>query len=64
MAELNVELVRKMLRLLGIGQKRLVDLRFAPNDRPVMVEELWKFAGVIDGMGPNPAKPVRLQEAS
>ena len=64
MGERNVQLVRKLLRLLGIGQRRLIDLRVAPNDRRVLIDGLWDFARVIEGMGPNPAKPRLLREAS
>jgi coenzyme F420-reducing hydrogenase delta subunit len=60
----NVQRVRKLLRLLGIGQKRLVERSFATHEKEELVRELWKFAEMIEAMGPNPAKPRQEREAS
>jgi len=60
----NVQRVRKLLRLLGIGQKRLVERSFATYEKEELVRELWKFAELIEAMGPNSAKPRQEREAS
>jgi coenzyme F420-reducing hydrogenase delta subunit len=60
----NVERVRKLLRLLGIGQKRLVERSFATHEKEELVRALWKFAEMIETMGPNPAKPHQERESS
>jgi coenzyme F420-reducing hydrogenase delta subunit len=60
----NVERVRKLLRLLGIGQKRLVERSFATHEKEELVRALWKFADMIEAMGPNPAKPRQERESS
>jgi coenzyme F420-reducing hydrogenase delta subunit len=60
----NVERVRKLLRLLGIGQKRLVERSFATHEKEELVRALWKFAEMIEAMGPNPAKPRQEREES
>ena len=59
----NVQRVRKLLRLLGIGQKRLVERSFATHEKEELVKALWKFDQLIQSMGPNPAKPRQKQEA-
>ncbi|MFH1138192.1 MAG: hydrogenase iron-sulfur subunit [Pseudomonadota bacterium] len=64
MGERNVQLVRMLLRMLGIGQKRLVDLRFSANNHQALVESLWDFYRVIERIGPNPAKPRAPREAT
>lgn len=53
----NVERVRELLRLLGIGQQRLVERSFASHEKEEIVQALWEFAEKIESMGPNPAKP-------
>ena len=59
----NVKLVRSLLDLLGIEQKRLVERSFEAHEKDRMVEELWNFARHIDSMGANPAKPSQEREA-
>ena len=59
----NVALVRSLLDLLGIEQKRLVECSFEAHEKDRMVEELWDFARRIDSMGSNPAKPRQEREA-
>lgn len=59
----NVAKVRKILRLLGIGQKRLVEKSFYAHEREEMAKALRDFARDIEKMGPNPAKPVQKKEA-
>ena len=59
----NVTLVRSLLDLLGIEQKRLVERSFEAHEKDRMVEELWDFARRIDSMGSNPAKPRQEREA-
>jgi coenzyme F420-reducing hydrogenase delta subunit len=58
----NVEMVRKLLHLLGIGQKRLVEKSFQAHEKDEMVKALWEFADRIKAMGPNPAKPRQERE--
>lgn len=53
----NVEKVRKLLRLLGIGQARLVERSFAAHEKEEFVKALWEFNEQISKMGQNPAKP-------
>lgn len=48
----NVNRVRKLLHLLGIGQERLVEKRFAAHEKEELVEALWDFADQIDSLGP------------
>lgn len=60
----NVQRVRNLLRLLGIGQRRLVERSFASHEKEELVEALWEFAERIEAMGPDPAKPRQEREAS
>jgi coenzyme F420-reducing hydrogenase delta subunit len=60
----NVERVRKLLRLLGIRQKRLVERNFATHEKEEFVKALWDFAARIEALGPNEAKPRQEREAS
>jgi len=60
----NVRLARKLLHYLGIGQRRLVEHSFAANEKEKFVEALWEFAGQIEAMGPNPAKPRQEREVA
>lgn len=61
----NVQRVRKLLHLLGIGQKRLKERSFAAHEKEELVKALWEFAEEIQALGPNPAKPpLELLEAS
>jgi len=60
---LNVKRVRKLLRLLGIGQKRLVECSFEAHEKSELVDALWEFADRVKEMGPNPAKPRMEREA-
>lgn len=59
----NVQRVRRILRLLGIGQKRLVERSFQAHEKAEFAQALWEFAELIESMGPNPAKPGRRREA-
>ena len=59
----NVERVRKLLHLLGIGQSRLVERSFLAHEKKELVQALWEFSEHVQAMGPNPAKP-RLEEKS
>ncbi len=60
----NVDRVRKILRIMGIGQRRLVERSFAAHEREELVQALWDFARLIEELGPNPAKPRQEMEAS
>ena len=53
----NVEKVRRLLHLLGIGQKRLVERSFGAHEKQELVSALWEFSDQMLTMGPNPAKP-------
>lgn len=53
----NVEKVRKLLHLLGIGQRRLVERSFAAHETKELVQALWDFSEQVLAMGSNPAKP-------
>ena len=53
----NVRRVRKILKLLGIGQKRLVECSFEAHEKEKLVQALWDFDEQISKMGQNPAKP-------
>jgi len=59
----NVEKVRKLLHLLGIGQSRLVERSFLAHEKKELVQALWEFSEQVQAMGPNPAKP-RLEGKS
>lgn len=60
----NVQRVRQLLHLLGIGQRRLVERSFATHEKEELVDALWEFARSIEAMGPDPAKPRQEREAS
>ncbi len=60
----NVQKVRDLLHLIGIGQKRLVERSFATHEKSEFVQALWEFAEHIEAMGSNPAKPRQEREAS
>ncbi len=60
----NVARARELLRLLGIGQRRLVERSFASHEKAELVDALWDFSERIERMGPNPAKPSQEREAS
>jgi len=60
----NVDRVRRLLHLLGIGQKRLVERSFAADEREALAAAVWEFARNIEAMGTNPAKPRQEREAS
>jgi len=60
----NVKMVRKLLRLLGIGQKRLVERSFSAHEKQELVDALWDFHENIKAMGTNPAKPIQEREVS
>jgi coenzyme F420-reducing hydrogenase delta subunit len=53
----NVEKVRKLLHLLGIGQGRLVERSFAAHETKELVQALWEFSEQVKALGANPAKP-------
>jgi len=57
MGHTNVRLVRRLLHLIGIGQQRLVERSFAAHEKDELVKALWDFAGQIEVLGANPAKP-------
>ena len=58
----NVARVRKLLQLIGIGQKRLVERSFSAHDKDEMAKALLEFADSIKDLGPNPAKPGQERE--
>jgi len=60
----NVQRVRRLLHLLGIGQERLIERSFATHEKEELVHALWEFAESIQNMGRNPAKPSQEREAS
>ena len=60
----NVARARALLRLLGIGQNRLVEKSFFAHEKEEMVDALWKFAEEIEKIGPNTAKPRQEREVS
>ena len=64
MGHTNVKKVREILRLLGIGQKRLVEKSFSAHETDELVKAIWEFGERIEAMGPNPAKPRQEREAS
>lgn len=53
----NVQRVRRLLHLLGIGQERLRERSFAAHEKKELVKALWEFAEEMNRLGPNPAKP-------
>lgn len=53
----NVDRVRRLLHLLGIGQSRLVERSFLAHEKSELVQALWEFSEQVQAMGPNPAKP-------
>lgn len=60
----NVEKIRKLLDLLGIGQQRLKEESFSADEKVRLVKTLWDFAENIESIGPNPAKPLQERNAS
>jgi len=60
----NVDRVRRILSIMGIGQKRLVEKSFAAHEKSELVDALWEFSEEIEKLGPNPAKPRQEMEAS
>ena len=60
----NVARVRKLLHLIGIGQKRLVEKSFFAHEKEEMVKALWEFANNINELGTNPAKPQQERDKS
>ena len=59
----NVERVRKLLHLLGIGQSRLVERSFGAHEKSELVQALWDFSEQVQAMGSNPAKPPLKRES-
>lgn len=53
----NVTRVRQILSLLGIGQDRLRERSFSAQDRKKIVEEIWDFQGLLDGLGESTTRP-------
>lgn len=53
----NVERVRRLLHLLGIGQSRLVEKSFQAHEKEALVDALREFAAEMRALGPNPGKP-------
>ena len=64
MGHSNVEKVRKLLHLLGIGQSRLVERSFGAHEKSELVKALWDFSEKIQAMGQNPAKPRQERESA
>ena len=64
MGQTNTQRVRRLLHLLGIGQKRLIEASFAPPEKDRFIRTLWDFYNVVAAMGPNPAKPRQERKAS
>lgn len=60
----NVQRARKILRLLGIDQERLLERSFASHEKEEFVQALWDFAERIEKMGPDPAKPRQERKVS
>lgn len=60
----NVEKVRKLLHLLGIGQSRLVERSFAAHETKELVQALWDFSEQVRARGPNPAKPPQERKSA
>jgi coenzyme F420-reducing hydrogenase delta subunit len=58
----NVQRVRKLLHLLGIGQERLVERSFAADEKEELAAALAEFHRAVEAMGPNPAKPAPQRE--
>jgi len=58
----NVARVRKILRLIGIDQMRLIEKSFFAHEKDEMKKSLWEFAAQIKEKGPNPAKPRQERE--
>jgi F420-non-reducing hydrogenase iron-sulfur subunit len=48
----NVQRVRELLHLLGIGQERLIERNFGAHERGELVEALQAFARDINRLGP------------
>ena len=55
----NVQRVRKLLHLVGIGQERLVEKSFAAHEKGELTNSLWEFAETIKALGTDPAKPLQ-----
>lgn len=64
MGHTNVERVRQLLHLLGIGQERLLERAFSAHEARELIAALWEFSDRIEKLGPNPAKPKQEREAS
>ena len=60
----NVQRVRKLLHLLGIGQERLVERSFAAHEKDELARALREFADRMKELGGNPAKPSQEREAA
>jgi coenzyme F420-reducing hydrogenase delta subunit len=60
----NVEKVRRLLHLLGIGQSRLVERSFGAHETNELVQALWAFSEQVHAMGGNPAKPGQRRESA
>jgi len=60
----NVHRVRRLIDLLGIGQRRLVERSFFAHEKEKLAEAIWEFTARIEAMGPNSAKPSQEREAS
>jgi coenzyme F420-reducing hydrogenase delta subunit len=48
----NVNRVRKLLHLLGIGQERLVEKSFGAHERDELVRAIWYFSNHMEVLGP------------
>jgi coenzyme F420-reducing hydrogenase delta subunit len=60
----NVLRVRRLINLLGIGQRRLVEASFFAHEKEKLAEAIRDFTHRIEALGPNPAKPRQEREAS
>jgi coenzyme F420-reducing hydrogenase delta subunit len=60
----NVHRLRRLIDLLGIGQRRLVEHSFFAHEKEKLAEAVRDFTLRIETLGPNPAKPRQEREAS
>ncbi len=58
----NVKRVRKLLHLLGIRQKRLVEKSFGAHEREELVQALWDFARDMESLGPVTSRKTHVVE--
>ncbi|MGO9136616.1 MAG: hydrogenase iron-sulfur subunit [Syntrophales bacterium] len=58
----NVHRVRRILHLLGIRQKRLVERTFGAHEKEELVRTLWNFTEEVGALGPLMSKSGRKLE--